>query len=192
MMHHPGQMSPRSVRSFLRAGLLVVAVVLAGCQEASEDPTPSSASPSVASSGPSATASASPVATTGAEATSVFDLEVGDCFSVESDELTTVVVVDCEDSHEYEAFALLDHEAGEADPYPGDEAMLEYGNTACQAPFQAYVGREYESSIWYITSVLPSEETWAAGDREFVCTLNQQDADSEPIAVTGSAQGSEQ
>lgn len=192
MVHHPGQMAPHSVRSFVRAGLLVVAVVLAGCQEASEDPTPGSASPSVASSGPSVTASVSPTASMGAEATSVFDLEVGDCFSVESDELTTVVVVACEDSHEYEAFALLDHEAGEADPYPGDEAMLEYGNTACQAPFQAYVGREYESSIWYITSVLPSEETWAAGDREFVCTLNQQDADSEPIAVTGSAQGSEE
>jgi hypothetical protein len=183
-------MSPLPDRSFVRAGLLVVAVVLAGCQEATEDPTPSGASPSAARVEPSATDFASPTAST-AEATSVFDLEVGDCFSVESDELTTVVVVDCEQSHEYEAFALLDHEAGEADPYQGDDALLEYGNTACQSPFQAYVGSEYEASIWYITSVLPSEETWIAGDREFVCTVYQQDADSEPIAVTGSAQGSE-
>ena len=187
-------MSPHPDRSFVRAGLLVVAIVLAGCLDATEDPTPTGASPSAASLGPSAAASVSPTASTGTgiggEATSVLDLEVGDCFSVESDELATVVVVACEQSHEYEAFALLDHEAGEADPYPGDEAMLEYGNTACQAPFQAYVGREYETSIWYITSVFPSEETWAAGDREFVCTVNQRDADSEPIAVTGSAEGS--
>ena len=192
MVHHPTTMSPNPDRSFVRAGLLVVAVVLAGCQDATEDPTPSGASPSAASNGPSATAPVSPTASTGVEPTSVFDLEVGDCFSVESDELTTVVVVACEESHEYEAFALLDHEAGEADPYPGDEAMLEYGNTACQAPFQAYVGIEYESSVWYISSVLPSEETWAAGDRELVCTVYQQDADSEPIAVTGSAEGSDE
>ena len=190
MVHHPPTMSPHPDRSVVRAGLLIVAVVLAGCQDATEDPTPSGASPSAASSEPSAPASVAPTASTGAEPTSVFDLEVGDCFSVESDELTTVVVVDCEESHEYEAFAVLDHEADEADPFPGDEAMLEYGNTACQAPFQAYVGIEYESSIWYISSVLPSEETWATGDRELVCTLNQQDADSEPITVTGSAEGS--
>ena len=85
---------------------------------------------------------------------------------------------------------MLDHEAGEADPYPGDDAMLEYANTACQPPFQEFVGIEYEASIWYIRSVLPSEETWAEGDRELVCTVHQQDADSEPIAVTGSAEGS--
>lgn len=192
MVHHPPTMSPHLDRSFVRAGVVVAAVLLAGCQDATEDPTPSGASPSAASLGPSAAVSVAPSASTGAEATSAFDLEVGDCFSVESDELTTVVVVACEESHEYEAFAVLDHEAGEAEPYPGDEAMLEYGNAACQAPFQAYVGREYEASIWYITSVLPSEETWATGDRELVCTLNQQDADSEPIAVTGSAEGSEE
>lgn len=190
MVHHPGQMSPHPDRSLVHAGLLVAALVLASCQDAIEDPTPTGGSPSVASDGPSAPASVAPTGSTGAEATSVFDLEVGDCFSVESDELTTVVVVACEESHEYEAFALLDHEAAEADPYPGDEAMLEYGNTACQAPFQAYVGRGYEASIWYITSVLPSAETWATGDREIVCTLSQQDADSEPIAITGSAEGS--
>jgi len=190
MVHHPPTMSPNPDRSFVRAGLLVAVVVLAGCEDATEDPTPSGASPSSASLGPSATVSVAPTASTGAAATSVFDLEVGDCFSVESDELTTVAVVDCEESHEYEVFALLDHEAGEADPYPGDEAMLEYGNTACQAPFQEYVGIEYEASLWFITSVFPSEGTWGAGDREIVCTLNQQDADSEPIAVTGSAEGS--
>lgn len=189
MVHHP-RMSPHPDRFFARAGLLVVAVVLAGCQDATEDPTPSGTSPSATSIESSAPASVSPTASTAGAATSVFDLEVGDCFSVESDELATVVVVACEESHEYEAFAVLDHEAGEADPYPGDDAMLDYGNTECQAPFQVYVGVEYETSIWYITSVFPSEETWAAGDRELVCTVHQQDADSEPIAVTGSAEGS--
>ena len=124
MVHPPSQMPPHPDRFFVRAGLLVVAVVLAGCQDATEDPTPSGGSPSAASIGPSAVVSVAPTASTGAEPTSVFDLEVGDCFSVESDELSTVVVVGCEESHEYEAFALVDHEAGAADPYPGYEAML--------------------------------------------------------------------
>lgn len=188
-------MSPNSDRSLLRAGLMVVAVVLAGCQTATEDPTPTATSSGGASIGPSARASASPTASTGAGVgveTSVFDLEVGDCFSVESDELVTVAVVDCEQLHEYEAFALVDHEAGEADPHPGDEAMLEYGDTACRAPFGEYVGREYQASIWYITSLYPSEQTWAGGDREIVCTLYQRDANSEPITVAGSAEDSGQ
>ncbi|MDP9134533.1 MAG: septum formation family protein [Actinomycetota bacterium] len=177
----------------MRIGLLVVAVVLGSCGPATEDPTPTADSSGSASIEPSAPASGPPTPSTGTgagEETSVFELEAGDCFSVESDELTTVAVVDCEQSHEYEAFALLDHEAGEADPYPGDDAMLEYGDTACQAPFGEYVGREYQASVWYITSLYPSEQTWADGDRELVCTLYQRDADSEPIAVTGSAEGS--
>jgi putative regulator of septum formation len=186
-------MSPHPDRSFTRAGLLVGALVLAGCQAATEDPTPTDGPSGAASVTPSASVSASPTAPSDAavgEETSVFDLEVGDCFSVESDELVTVAVVDCEQSHEYEAFALLQHEAGAAQPYPGDGPMLEYGDTACQAPFGEYVGRDYQASIWYITSLFPSEQTWADGDREIVCTLNQQDANSEPIAVTGSAEGS--
>lgn len=186
-------MSPNSDRSFVCAGLLVVAVVLGGCQNATEDPTPTATSSAGVSIGPSAPASPSPTASTGVGAgveTSVLDLEVGDCFSVESDELVTVAVVDCEELHEYEAFALVDHEAGELDPHPGDEAMLEYGDTACQAPFGDYVGREYQASIWYITSLYPSEQTWAGGDREIVCMLYQRDANSEPIAVDGSAEGS--
>ncbi len=68
--------------------------------------------------------------------------------------------------------------------------MVEYADTECRSPFEEYVDRDYETSIWYITSLTPSAETWTEGDREVVCTLNQQDADEEPITVTGSAEGS--
>ena len=186
----------RSYRSFACAGLLVAAIALAGCQSATEDPTPTdapsgaaSAEPSTAASEAPATSSAEPGSADGEEV-SVFDLEIGFCFSTESNQLETVIVVDCEQPHEHEVFALVDHPAGDAEAYPGDDALLEYADTECRPPFEDYVDRDYETSIWYITSLTPSAETWADGDREIVCTVNQQDADEEPITVTGSAEGS--
>jgi len=186
----------RSYRSFASAGLLVAALALAGCQSATEDPTPTDAPSSAASAEPSTAASEAPPtssAETGSDEgveTSVFDLEVGFCFSTDSDQLETVNVVDCEQPHEHEVFALVNHPAGDADAYPGDDALVEYADAECRPPFEEYVDRDYETSIWYITSLTPSAETWGEGDREVVCTVNQQDADEEPITVTGSAEGS--
>jgi len=133
---------------------------------------------------------ATPTATSSGTETSVFDLEVGDCFSAESDQLETVDVVDCDLPHEYEAFFVFDHEAGPDEAFPGDRQVLEYADAACQPPFDEFVGHDYKTSIWFITPLSPSEATWADGDREIVCTLDQRDDDGEPIMVIGSARGS--
>lgn len=174
--------------------MIVVGIALAGCQSASDDVTPSVAERTEARSAtaqPSAAEeSASPTGADEPVETSVFELEVGDCFSAESDSILFVSVVDCEQSHTYEAFFVFDHEAGPDEEYPGDDAMLTYADDACRPPFEEFVGMDYESSIWYITSVTPSAETWAEGDREIICTLDQQDADGEAIEVTGTAEGS--
>lgn len=180
-------------RRLLAAEMIAVVMALAGCQSTSDDVTPSVADRSVAPSAstqPSAEASASSTNADEPVETSVFDLEVGDCFSAEGDSVESVMVVDCEQSHTYEAFFVFDHEAGPDEEYPGDDAMLDYADEACQPPFEEFVGTDYESSIWYITSVTPSAETWADGDREIICTLDQQDADGEAIEVTGTAEGS--
>ena len=179
---------------FVGVSLVVVAIALAACQSGDDDLTPSPAEPSATASSSASTEastepSASPTDAGEGEETSVFDLEVGDCFNAESDTIETVLVVDCEQSHTYEAFFLFDHEAGPDAAYPGDEEILEYADTECQPTFEEFVGMDYESSIWYITSVTPSAETWAAGDREVICTLHQQDADGEAIEVSGSAEG---
>ena len=100
-----------------------------------------------------------------------------------------MTVVECAVSHEYEVFALFDHPAGPDEAYPGDEAIVQYADDECQPSFVAFVGHDYQTSIWYITSLTPSDLTWADGDREVTCLLNQQDDDEEPIAVTGSAEG---
>jgi Septum formation len=180
---------------------VVAALVIAGINLIggdSDDPTASAAaseretvSPSASAAVESEVAASATAAPTGEE-TSVFDIEVGDCFSVDNDQFDTVVVVDCEQPHEYEAFHVFDHGAGPDEAYPGDDALFEFADTECQTPFEAYVGHDYQTSIWFITSITPSEDTWADGDREIVCTLNQQDENEEPITVTGSAEGSGQ
>ena len=180
----------------LVVALAIVAVlVFAGLSllggTAAETPIPADA-PSKAGTATEVAATESEVAasaTDAGEETSVFDLEVGDCFSAESDQLDTVLVVDCAQPHEYEVFHVFDHPAGADEPYPGDDTLLDFADTECQPPFEDFVGHDYQTSIWYITSVTPSEETWADGDREIVCTLNQQDDNAEPISVTGSAEG---
>ena len=170
---------------------LVGALALAGCQSgtdasASESATEST-SESVAASASVTTAPSASAASDGEE-TSVFDLEVGDCFgAATAEQVDSVVVVDCEQTHVYEVFALVDHEAGDDDAYPGDDEIGQYADDVCRGPFPDYVGHDYETSVYWITTVTPSAETWADGDREIVCTLK---LGEEAQETTGSAEGS--
>jgi hypothetical protein len=185
--------------------------MLAGCQSADEA-SPSATRPASLASSPAASAStvasesasasqsasapaeesAEPSARDDGEEVSVFDIEAGDCFnanggeSADGEQLETVTVVDCEQPHVYEAYRVFDHDAGDDAEYPGDDEILAYADEACQPEFEEFVDHEYQTSIWYITSVTPSAETWAEGDREIVCTLGTENDDE----VTGSAEGS--
>jgi hypothetical protein len=181
-------------RAALRIGVLSGLVILAGCQS-STDPTPTStpsASPSAtnaASASPSVSASAEATASAGVEGeeTSVFELAVGDCFGETGDDPESVLVVDCAAAHVYETFALIDHPAGGSDAYPGSDDILAYADDACRDPFVDYVGHDYETSVYWIATLNPSEETWAIGDREIVCTLT---LGEDREVTTGSAAGS--
>jgi hypothetical protein len=181
-------MSRRAHRSTLVIGLVVATLVLAACQSGtdSDSPTPLATVGGAASAPPSGDADGDGD-DEGGEETSVFDLERGDCFSATGDQVETVTVVDCERPHLYEVFGVFDHEAGDDDPYPGDDAILEYADDACQPLFEAFVGSDYQSSIYWITSVTPSDETWnEADDREIVCALKLGETATE---TTGSAEG---
>ncbi len=170
-------------------GATITALVAAAC-EGSVEPTPSATATPTAPLTPtmSASASATPDATEAGEETSAFDLEVGDCFNAGGDAVGTVTTVDCAQPHVYEAFAVFDHEADADTAYPGDDEMLEYADAACQSPFEDYVGIDYQSSVYWITSVTPSQETWEErDDREIVCALKLGEEGTE---TTGSAEGS--
>lgn len=174
-------------------GLIAILVVVGCTPSADPTQTPTGAAsvePSIA-----VTASASALPTSSAlsgegEEVSVFDLQIGDCFRADGDQVEFVTVVDCESPHFYEAYGIVEYEAGPDEPFPGDDVIVEYADTECQVGFEEFVGLDYQSSVWYITSVTPSEQTWPQGDREIICTLNQQDGVGEPIEASGSAEGS--
>ena len=172
-------------RTLLGVTISIVALVAAACSSGDDPETSASAAASQGAASEAALPSAAASGGSSGEETSVFDLEVGDCFSASEDQLETVNVVDCGESHVYEVFYVFDHEAGGDEEYPGDQEILEYADTECQGPFEDFIGLDYQSSQWYITSVTPSQETWDQGDREIVCTVNLED-ESE---VTGSAEG---
>jgi hypothetical protein len=183
-------------RSTLYAFVILAAVALVGCQSGDDEPTPtaSASASTISAASASASASTEPSAEESAEAdpgeeVSVFDIEAGDCFSADGDEIQSVLVVDCEQPHVYEAYHLFDHDAGPDEAYPGDDAMTDFADTGCRPPFEEFVDHDYDTSIWYISWLTPSADTWAEGDREIVCAVNQQDESEEPIEVTGSAEG---
>ena len=194
-------MKTRFARLLRVTALSAVALIVVACQSGDDSSQP--VAPSAAASvDVSASVDALPTGSAGAgasdgggsspdgtpaegEETSVFDLEEGDCFGAAGDQIETVNVVDCEEPHIYEVYSLFDYE-GEDNTYPGREEIRAYADEQCEVDFEEFVGIDYQSSRWYITSVTPSEETWADGDREIVCTLNLEDTSE----VTGSAEGS--
>ena len=166
--------------------LALVALVVAACQGGDTSPSPSEATASLGPASAEASGVASAEASAGAgEETSVFDLEVGDCFTADSTQLETVLVVDCDESHVYEVYSVSDV-GGAEDPFPGEAELQQSATAECEAAFEPYVGTGYQDSVWYVTTIPPNEQTWEEGDREVVCLLHTQEA----TEVTGSAEGS--
>lgn len=101
---------------------------------------------------------------------SVDDLRAGDCFdSGDETEISDVHGVPCDEPHEYQAFAVANHEAAS---FPGDAAMDTIFSSICEGPFEAFVGEPYQSSELWGLMITPSEESWGEGDRSFICILH--------------------
>lgn len=123
---------------------------------------------------------------------SVFDLQEGDCFdaglsSSQVTEISEVNAIPCAEAHVYEMFSVADYPAGES-PSAADEDYTAWERENCLGQFQAYVGLDYDSSMYYISALIPTESSWAQGDRTLMCFLHT-DVES---AVTGSARGAAQ
>jgi hypothetical protein len=108
----------------------------------------------------------------------VSELSVGDCIDYEpglfeddtavEPEEPFLQIVDCSGEHQEEVIALP---VMAGDSYPGDEAVDAQVEEECLPAFESYVGLAYEESIYDITWFAPSEETWADGDRQILCTV---------------------
>jgi len=115
-----------------------------------------------------------------------FQMRVGDCFDDGStfgdDSVNSVPGVPCTDPHDNEVYAVFDVAA---DSFPGD-AMAEMAHDGCVERFEAFVGKDYESSALEIATLYPTRESWhGQNDREVICAVY----DIELSKLTGTVKG---
>lgn len=103
-----------------------------------------------------------------------FRIRIGDCTGdVFDGPVESVQGVPCDGPHmleTYHAFNLADGS------YPGDEAVSDLADDGCHAAFEPFVGLSYEESIYGISSLTPTDESWnQLDDREVLCFVGNYD-----------------
>lgn len=100
---------------------------------------------------------------------SVEDLSPGTCFTVDAlDEgfVGSVAAASCDAPHTEEAFAVT---TITEEDFPGYDAVTDMVYGSCELDFADYVGAAWEDSGADFGGFAPTEEGWAAGQRDIVC-----------------------
>lgn len=116
----------------------------------------------------------------------VFSIEEGTCFDDEGDfseEVSSVPVVDCDEPHDNEVYAVIEMTDSE---FPGFDATADQADLACLPEFESFVGAAYDVSELDFGWLIPTEDSWANGDRQIVCFLYRVDLEK----ITGTMEGS--
>lgn len=95
-------------------------------------------------------------------------LRPGDCFNDSESLATASNRVPCAEPHEFEVYAFVETATGS---FPGVAEMDQRGRTACNDEFLARKGVVHDISMLVSFWVVPSEETWAQGDRYIACAV---------------------
>lgn len=97
----------------------------------------------------------------------VFEIGVGDCFDDGSaSEFRELPIVDCALPHDNEAYHVFSLDDGD---FPGDSAIDAAAGERCLDEFAGFIGVPYEDSVIFASWLVPTEGSWAAGDREVIC-----------------------
>ena len=104
---------------------------------------------------------------------SAFSLDVGDCLDEpQGAEFSDVDKIPCDEPHELEVFAVVQHPAGDDAPFPGTARIEQVAFDLCFAFFEDYVDRPYADSLLDIATFNPTRGSWDdIDDREIVCLL---------------------
>ncbi|MDO5504620.1 MAG: septum formation family protein, partial [Actinomycetia bacterium] len=101
---------------------------------------------------------------------SMWDLKLGDCYNDPQghDESmgTNISIVDCDVPHEFEVYH--EYSMTERD-YPGDEETYTQAEETCVEAFEDFIGFDYQFSEIYLSYFVPTQRTWATGDRIVIC-----------------------
>jgi hypothetical protein len=102
------------------------------------------------------------------------ELEVGDCIIAPTEEVFQELRrVPCDTPHDGEVFALQDHPEG---GFPGSDALATFAEETCTAAFGPWTGTPYgDQDLLTVGWLIPTEESWAAGDRLVQCYLRLAD-----------------
>jgi putative regulator of septum formation len=93
--------------------------------------------------------------------------------------------VSCSAAHEAEVIGTLVHSGN--GPFPGVPTLVTYGQIPCLDAFRSYVGVDFETSSLDMFLVVPSEITWAKGDRSIACLVITTDGSR----ITGTVKGTQ-
>jgi hypothetical protein len=97
-----------------------------------------------------------------------FDLETGQCLNEpDAEAVRNVEIVDCSEPHDLEVYRIGELPDQTFDPTNIDSASFEI----CLEAFDGFVGAPYADSELDIYYLIPSEQSWADGDREVVCAV---------------------
>ena len=83
-------------------------------------------------------------------------------------EVFEVDTVDYDDPHRYEMYAVKEMTNSS---FPGESQAADMADDFCLSRFKSYVGLDYDNSIYWISSVYPSSDSWSQGDRSIQCAL---------------------
>ena len=118
----------------------------------------------------------------------VFDLAEGDCYNYdESEEVTDVDFVPCDEPHQREVYAALSFSESPGLPFPGSTRVNDVAFDLCLERFDEFVGRPYSDSLLDVDTFAPTRDSWEdIDDREITCSLY----DLEEFYMEGSMRGS--
>jgi hypothetical protein len=106
----------------------------------------------------------------GNQNTDVFTLQVGDCLldANTTTPVNTIATVPCDQPHDSEIYASIDVDGAS---FPGADALRAEAEASCMDAFPDFVGIDYADSKYLFTTFIPTENSWAEGDREILCTI---------------------
>jgi hypothetical protein len=127
---------------------------------------------------PSTTAPAAP--------TTLYDLEVGDCFSgLDPVQDLRIRLVDCDRRHQAEVYGVVDLQARR---HPGEDVLRRRAATQCVQSFVGYTGEPVgPDTDLAFTEVVPTLESFTTGDRRALCVALGRDG--APLRATIARRG---
>jgi hypothetical protein len=115
----------------------------------------------------------------------VFQLKVGECFNgASTGDVSDVTVIACTSPHDAEVYSTFQYPNAPSD-YPGSATVKTTAEDGCKTAFAPFVGKSFDESVYGLSYLQPTADSWKTGDRTIDCLITSTDT----TQLTGSAKG---